>query len=40
MKDFFHGDIKPENVLIDFDEDEDAIVIKSDIGSLLYLGND
>jgi serine/threonine protein kinase len=37
--DFFHGDIKPENIFIwNVDDASLMISMTSDVGSLLYLG--
>jgi serine/threonine protein kinase len=36
IKNFYHGDIKPDNILIF----EDTLRITSDAGTLLYLGDD
>ncbi len=35
----FHGDIKPDNIFINVDKDSYSF-ITSDVGSLLYLGED
>ena len=35
-RNFFHGDIKPENIFFSFDYD----YMTSDAGTLLYLGSD
>ena len=37
--DFFHGDIKPENIFLQDDGDGLVFSMTSDIGSLLHLGN-
>ena len=37
--DFFHGDIKPENIFL-HDNDGLELLMTSDIGSLLHLGEE
>ena len=36
IKNFYHGDIKPDNIFIY----EDTLHVTSDAGTLLYLGDD